>query len=207
MKTKIDKVELGILIGLVFAIILVIVGNFAISDSPFDEEPPDETFESANGGVYATIPYRDDLIAADKFFMEVKAHPKAKFPLIKGGYAETNVHVFIKLRGVSVPTALQTADSRARPHIYVERERKRFDASMDYIWSLVKLNKILKLHDPVVVVEDECVECDIEFMLGGQWVNLAASMMHDEHARPIQEDSEWDWGSRNVTLVNSLIPK
>ena len=164
--------------------------------------------EGSDGWCYATIEYRDDLIAANKYFLEVKAHPDAKFPQITGGYAETNVHVIVQLRGVSVPRAMQEADTRARPHAYVERERKRFDSSMDYIWSLVKLNKTLKLYNPEVVVDDECVECDIKFFIGGQWASLAGAMLHDEHARPLQDDGTiWDWGSRNVTLMNENVPQ
>ena len=138
----------------------------------------------------------------------MKAHPKAKFPKITGGYAETNVHSLIRLRGVSIPRSMQEAETRARPHIYVNRERSRFDGAMDYIWSLVKLNKTLKVHNPKVVVDDECVECDIEFMIGGQWASLAGTMLYDEHARPLQTDgSVWDWGSHNVTLMNENVPK
>ena len=170
-----------------------------------DGEPEPEIFN--DGWVYATIEYRDDLLEANKYFMEVKAHPQAKFPKITGGYAETNVHVNIRLRGVSVPRAMQTPGSRARPHEYVKRERARFDEAMDYVWSLAKLNKNFRLHNPKVYKKDEVVECDIEFDLGKQWISLAHVMIYDEHARPPREDDEvWDWGSKNVGVVHPSIP-
>lgn len=195
-------------IMLIASSIIFLSGHPQAGD-PGDDIPPIPLEpDQSDGWCYATIQYRDDLITANKYFLEVKAHPKAKFPKITGGYAETNVHAIIQLRGVSVPRAMQTADTRARPHAYVERERSRFDTSMDYVWSLVKLNKTLKVYNPKVIAEDECVECDIEFFIGGQWANLAGTMLHDEHARPLQTDgSIWDWGSRHVTLINPNVPK
>ena len=193
-----------------FAFMLVVITccvlAFAGSDGE-EDMPPIPSTEGAGEGVYATIEYRDDLIAADTLFMEVKAHPKAKFPKITGGYAETNVHCLIRIRGISVPRALQLPEERARPHVFVNNERKRFDGAMDYIWSLAKLNKIFMLHNPVVVKTDKVVECDVSIYIGGAWGSLGGSMINDEHARPLLNNVEWDWGTRNVTQLNPDIPK
>lgn len=184
-------------------ITILLVAKFGYSGDP-GEDVPNIPFHVNGNGLYATVQYPYDVKTPGEFFAEVKAHPKAKFPKIEGGYAETNVHCFIRLRGISVPRAMHSSDDRARPHAYVERERARFNMGVDYVWSLVKLNKTLKLYNPIVVEDDKVVECDVHFLLGNEWINLAASMLHDEHARP---EGDWDWGSRNVTLVNDAIPK
>lgn len=199
-----------VILIILIATSIIFLSGHPQAGGPGDDGPPPNPIhpDQSVDWCYATIEYRDDLIAANKFFLEVKAHPKAQFPKIAGGYAETNVHTIIQLRGVSVPRALQEADTRARPHTYVERERVRFDTAMDYIWSLVQLNKTLRVYNPTVIVEDECVECDIDFFIGGQWASLAGTMLHDEHARPLQKDGGiWDWGSRNVTILNPNVPK
>ena len=155
---------------------------------------------------YASIEYRDDLLAANLYFLEVKAFPGNPFPRIQGGWTETNVHLPIQLRSVAVPRVLQAAEVRNRPHEYVERERQRFDASMDRIWSLVKGNKTLRLGNPRVV--GDAVECDVFILIGGTWQDLALLMMTEEHFRPVQTDgSEWDFGSPTVSLLNPNIPK
>ena len=76
---------------------------------------------------------------------------------------------------------------------------------MDYVWSLMKLNKVFKLHNPVVI--DNRVECDISIFIGGAWGSLGGSLINDEHARPSLENVEWDWGTRHVTQRHPEIPK
>lgn len=199
-KTILDNIitVIGVLVALGFVCILAFAGSEG-DDAPIPI--------STKGAIYATIEYRDDLIAADTLFMEVKAHPKARFPKIAGGYAETNLHCLIRIRGISVPRALQLPEERARPHVFVNNERKRFDGAMDYIWSLAKLNKIFMLHNPVVIKDDKVVECDVSIYVGGAWGSLGGSMINDEHARPLLNDVEWDWGTRNVTQLNPDISK
>ena len=196
-----------LVIGTVLFLLLGMGIAYLFSSSDGSDDAPIEseafTLEDFN---YATIEYRDDLLSANTYFLEVKAYPGKPFPRITGEWVGTNVHVPIQLRGVAVPRALQTVDTRNRPHPYIQRERQRFDASMDYIWSLLKLNKTLKVGNPEVV--GDAVECDILVLLGGNWQNLAMLLLGDEHFRPIQADgSEWDFGSLNVSLLNPNILK
>lgn len=206
---KFDRVSWAIVAITFIAIVISLFMTIKVHPGDPGEDVPPNTPDmpsySNGGGIYATMEYLFDVKTPGEYFVEVKAHPKAKFPKIQGGYSETNVHCFIRLRGVSVPRAMHSSNDRARPHAYVERERARFNMGVDYVWSLVKLNKTLKLYNPKVVEDDKVVECDIEFLLGNEWVNLAAVMLHDEHARP--GDNDWDWGSRNVTLVSQAVPK
>ena len=194
----------GLILFLLFGIGIAYL--FSSSDGSDDTPIAEMSKTPIDDFLYARIVYRDDLISADTYFLEVKAYPGSGFPLVTGGWAETNVHVPIRLRGVAVPRVLQKAEQRNRPHKHVARERQRFDAAMDYVWSIVKLNKTLRVGNPEVF--EDAVECDVLVLIGGTWQSLAMLMLADEHFRPLQEDgSDWDFGSLNVSLVNPNIPK
>ena len=164
--------------------------------------------EKETGWVYGRIEYRHDLLAPNLYFMELLAHPKAKVPLIEGGYASTDVHVVVRLRGVSVPRALQAASERHRPHIWRDRERRNWDKAMQYLWNLTDPTHTFRVHNMEAVEADRVIEADIEFFLGGAWHNLAITMLNDEHARPVQTDgSTWDPGRKEWSLENPLNPR
>ena len=176
---------------------------------PGDAEPPPVPEETdSSGWVYGRIEYEHDLIAPNLYFMELLAHPDGQVPLIEGGYASTDVHAIVRLRGVDAPRALHSVDERHRPHIWRDRERERWNDSMAYVWNLFSSTKTFRVHNMVVIEDDKVIEADIEFWLGGAFHNLAVSMLNDEHARPIQTDgSAWDPGSKNYGLENPNIPR
>ena len=183
----------------------------ADTSGPGDEELPPEVppdTEVSSGWVYGRIEYQHDLIAPDTYFMELLAHPDAKVPMIEGGYASTDVHVRVRLRGVDVPRAMHDPEARARPHIWRDRERARWDAAMAYVWNLTDPTHTFRVHNMAVIVEDKVIEADIEFWLGGAWHNLAIALLNDDHARPIQTDgSTWDPGSPTWGLENPNLPR
>ena len=166
-----------------------------------------ETTAPANGWVYGTIQYPHDVLSPRDYFMLLRAHPNAKVPHITGGYATTDVYVKVRLRGVSTPRSLQSADTRHRPHIYLDRERKRWDNAMQYVWNIMQPNKTFRVGNFKVLEKDTLLEADIECLLGGTWINLANTMINDEIARTPQEDFQWDWGSRGIGPTNPNIPQ
>lgn len=155
--------------------------------------------------VYGKIEYLHDVLSPCEYLMILRGHPKAKIPKITGGYATTDVYVKVKLRGISVPHALQDAQDRNRPHIWLERQRERWDEAMRYIWNIMQPQRTFRVGNFKVIKDDELLEADIEFLLGGQWHSLNIAMMQDEHGRPT--GAEWDWGSRIVSFTNPNIPK
>ena len=191
--------ELLFRIGGSIAIILFL--SFIIYASGPGDDPdnmPLPTNET-RGEFFARIEHLHDLLKPNEFFAEIKVHPgTGKFPLITGGYTETNVHCVIRVRGTSVPDACQTEDMRARPHYDVERERQRWDAAMRYVWNVIEPNRTLRVGNPEVF--GNVVEVDVYFFLGGAWHDLAVAMEADSHAYPIVEGYIYDWGKRLVDV-------
>ena len=192
----------------------IIFVSLCLASGPGDEEPIEtpetetETETDESGWVYGRIEYQHDLLAPNLFFMELLAHPDAKVPTIEGGYASTDVHVMVRLRGVDVPRAMHVPSERHRPHIWRDQERARWDAAMSYVWHLTDPTHTFRVHNMEVIDEDRVLEADIEFWLGGNWHNLAISMLNDELARPIQSDgSTWDPGSPTYSLENPNNPR
>ena len=189
-------------------ILLILICGLCLASGPGDEEPPRPKETDDSGWVYGRIEYEHDLLAPNLYFMELLAHPEGKVPMIEGGYASTDVHVIVRLRGVDVPRALHFIDERHRPHIWRERERERWDAAMRYLWNVCEPTKTFRVHNMAVIEADRVIEADIEFFLGGAWHNLAISMLSDEHARPVQKDgSTWDPGSKAYSLENPNLPR
>ena len=172
-----------------------------------DDDPDEPTAELNNEWVYGTIEYQHDLLTPRDYFMRLRAHPEAKVPNINGGYATTDVYVNVRLRGVSTPRELQTATDRHRPHIYLQRERQRWDLAMQYVWNLMQQNKTFRVGNFEVITADALLEADIEYLLGGMWVNLATTLVNDEIARTPQAEFEWDWGSRGIGPTNPNVPR
>ena len=162
--------------------------------------PPPEAFQEALPAVkvHAEIEHRIDLIDGKTLFVKVRTHPGDGFPGITGGYVATYVNAYIRIRGISVPTACQTPKSReGKPIEEVILERQRCEASINYTWGLLSINKKLILTNPELQA-DGVVECDVQYQQGGAWHDLATALTADEHARIELIDGEWAWGSRNV---------
>ena len=157
-----------------------------------------EAFLSDDASFYAEIEYQHDIDTVRDYRLNVRVHPGGKWPGVTGGGIETIVRCQVRLRGVSVPLSCDTAAQRAgRPLKEIERERARWDASIGYAWSLLKLHKQLRLSNPIQIAPD-VVECDVAFPLGGAWHDLASALTSDEHARIELIDANWNWGSRSV---------
>ena len=172
------------------------------------EEAPSE--EEVGGWVYGKIEYRHDLRSPQEYFMLLRAYPGQPVPLITGGYATTDVHAVVRLRGISTPRALQHSTDRYRPHDWLSQERARWDGAMAYLWNIIAPTRMFRVHGLAVVDEtgDKVLEADLEIWLGGQWLNLGYLLMSDGHARPEQPDgTEWDWGASTVPLLNPNVPK
>ena len=115
---------------------------------PYSAEAKKQTQHNpipVNGWVYGTIEYPHDVLSPRDYFIILRAHPKAKVPKITGGYATTDVYVKVRLRGVSTPRSLQSAYTRNRPHIYLQRERQRWNNAMQYVWNIMQPNKTFRV--------------------------------------------------------------
>ena len=174
-------------------------------DTEFDEGLNRQPKPPKDGWVYAHLEYEHDILAPNLYYMKLLAHPKSKVPDMIGAYAFTDVGVRIKLRGVDVPLALQNAEALHRPHKWRRKERERWNAAMAYVWNISDTTHTFRLHS-LKKLDERTIEADVEFLLGGQWHNLAIAMLHDEMARPLGEDA-WDAGSREYGLINPNIPK
>ena len=172
-------------------------------------EDPDPIVSEAykKGWVYGKIEYLHDVLSPRDYFMLLRAHPQAKIPKITGGYATTDVYVKVRLRDVSTPRELHIAENRHRPHIYIDRERQRWNEGMQYVWNLMQPNRTFRVGNFSVLVPDQVLEADIEVLLGGTWLNLANVMRNDGIARMPVPEFEWDWGSRSVDPINPNIPE
>ena len=171
------------------------------------EAPELEDIELATEPVeiFGRVEHLHDLIDLRTMFVEARAYPGAGFPLVEGGYTETNVHVRIRIRDITTPTACQTVESREnRPHAYIERERERWNAGMRYLWGLIGINKVIKIVNPEVV--DGAVECDVKFYLGGAWHELDTAMIQDDYAREIHPEFRIEWGSELLDVIPVVEP-
>ena len=182
-------------VAVVFCLYLLVSYASGPGDEDMEELPTSDT--ETKGAFFARVEYLHHLLKPHEYFAEIKVHPgTGKFPLITGGYTETNVHCVIRVRGISVPDACQTEDKRDRPHEDVEREQQRWDAAMRYVWNVIEPNRTLRVGNPEIV--GDVVEVDVYFSLGGAWHDLAVSMEADSHAYPITEGYVFDWGKRLV---------
>lgn len=188
------------LLSMAIALISLYLEANASSDGEFPEDLPPEVFMEAIPAIKtdAEIAHRIDVIDAKTLFVSARAYPGSGFPNITGGYTETTVACKIQIRGISVPTACQTPESRNRPLAEVRRERSRCENAINYLWGLLSINKKLKLLNPVAV-DNMTVECDVQYAQGGEWHDLANALIADEHARPA---GDWAWGSRNVKRIH-----
>ena len=79
--------------------LFIICVSLSLAGGPGEEMPPVLEETDDNGWVYGRIEYEHDLIAPNLFFIELLAHPDGQVPMIEGGYASTDVHVIVRLRG------------------------------------------------------------------------------------------------------------
>ncbi|MDE0681590.1 MAG: hypothetical protein OXI63_01625 [Candidatus Poribacteria bacterium] len=198
----------------------VSVERFSLASSPGDPPPKEESVNGLgdptnglgdlgkhpskntptqdDGSFYAEIEYQHDIDTARDYRLNVRVHPGGVWPGVTGGGIETIVWCQVQLRGVSVPLSCDTSAQRAgRPLKEIERERERWDASIEYTWSLLKLQKQVRLANPIQIAPG-VVECDVAFPLGGAWHDLASALTSDEHARIELIDGHWNWGSLHV---------
>lgn len=183
--------------------------NLHVADTSGPGDPPSEIPDTpetpdtiaSTGEFEAEIEFLHDLLTGKDMFVKVQVHPAdSEWPGITGDYVETTISCIVRIRGISVPTGCQTTDSRrGRPMDEVRLERQRWNALLDYEWSILRLHKKIKLKNPVLL-QDGVVECDVFFYLGETWHDLGVALRNDEHARPAIEGREWNWGSLNVDL-------
>lgn len=199
----------SLILCLVYLLILMPRGWSSGDD---DGEPLNSQPTKTTDWVYMKVEYFHDLLTPKRFFAIIDGTTN-QIPLVKGGYATTDVWLEVVVRGVDVPRALQERSNRNRPHDYIIRERQRWNAMLHYVWNLVEPTHTFRAYNFEVIEyhangKAKVVEADIEVFLGGQWNHLAMFMLGDEHARPTQSDgSEWDFGSLNVGILNPNVPK
>ena len=198
-------------IGFLLVTIALMWGYASVIWVSAGEDPDGQTPlspDTKGDWVYGRIEYEHDLLAPNLYFMELLAHPGGKVPRIEGGYASTDVHVIVRLRGVDVPSAMHTPDERNRPHIWRDRERRNWADAMEYVWNVTDPTHTFRVSNLKVIDEDRVLEADMEFYLGGAWQNLALALLNDELARPIQSNgATWDPGSKEYSLENPNVPR
>ena len=202
---------------LITALMGITLSFFAFGNGDPDDTPIQEMPDIKEGWVYAFVEYEHDWADPKTAFLKIMAHPKSKVPRITGGYSQTDVFAFVRIRGIDAPRAMHHDSVRHRPHRFIERERARWNRAMRYTWNITQPTRTLRLHNLKVVKcddylkkltgEQQILEADWEFWLGGAWHNLAVSMIQDENARPLQEDVNWDSGTRNYNFENPNVPK
>ena len=181
----------------------------------FSDAPPEEVengwhppTERKKGWVYGQIEYQHDILAPNEYFLKLHDHPSDNLgvPEVYGGYATTDVYAKVKLRGIAVPRALQEVESRARPPLYLDRERRRWDEAMQYVWNVMQPTKTFRVGNMEILEEDKLLEADIEVQLGGQWLPLAVLMVND-HFAAAEQNVTWDFGAKELAPQNPNVPR
>ena len=113
-------------------------------DPYVDQERSKQELPKSAGSVFGFIQYPHDLDKANLFYMLLQASPESKVPGVSGNYSTTDVNVFVKLRGVDVGRSLHHSRHRKRPHVYQNRERKRWAEMMHDLWSLISITRTLE---------------------------------------------------------------
>ena len=186
-----------------FAFIATWVTAGEPGDEPLPKEEPveAEAEKELEGEFLCHTEMIWDLHQVDAFFGIVETHPsRGEWPVITthSHSAETLGYTLIQIRGLSVPS--QFAD-RTRSLKEVERERKRFDDAMYYVWHLIDQSETLVLRNPEAH-EGGYVICDVFIRIGGHELDLSKMMIADGHARP---SGNWNWGARDVYEIKEQI--
>ena len=196
----------------VFSILIIASVIFSNGDGEPDppEKPTIPVLDDKNGGwVYGQIEFPHDVRTPIEYFLLLHDYPSVALgvPDVYGGYDTTDVYAKVRLRGVSIPRGLQDKEDRARPPLYLERERERWAKAMQYVWNVMQPTKTLRLGNFEVLEENKLLEADIEVQIGGAWLNLAALMVNDHIARAEVKGVDWDFGGYGVAPLNPNVPK
>ena len=210
---KLNIVCAILIVPLFFVHCYVIFGNGDGGDG--DDAEPDFMSAPEELWIYGYIQYLHDLLGPNLYFMQLLIHPDHPDAKTIDGYVSLDGHAIVRLRGVGVPRALHTTSERFRPHGWRDQERLNWDKAMAYVWNLTEITHTFRLHNLKVVKVDlpmfnvtHVIEADIAYFAGGNWHNLAYSMLSDEHARPLQEDGTlWDPGSKEYSLEHPNLPR
>lgn len=179
--------------GLLLAIaILIFIGCILIIEH-FVVANGDSDIGVSKGEWHCEVKYRDDLHRVNAFFAMVELYPPENFPATSTPTAaELLGYMLIEVRGVSVPSQFP---NRTRAFVFAERERKRFDKAMSYVWALFSECESLIIRNPKIIESQGYVIADVFVVIGGHTLNLSEMLINDGHARPA---GDWDWGSRIV---------
>lgn len=161
---------------------------------PTVSKQPSAVSNVIEGLIDGHLEYSFDILAIDEYFLIVRAHPGDGIPGVKGGFVTTDVEVVVQLRGVSVPSACRTPESRSRPHEQVERERKRWADGMSFVTSLLMMNQSVRLKNVAVI--DEKIVADISYHLGNEWYDLADTLISDGFAK--EDTYIYNWGAEQL---------
>ena len=162
---------------------------------PQRDDPSDRT--SGSGRFYAQFYYRDDLLEADAFAATVKTYPASgtwpgSHTENDNRIAETRVSTTIRVRGISVPSFHV---DRSVPSVRVDRELKRFDDAMDYLWKHLSEAEYIILESPDPDINSTAIICDVFIPIAGQETDVAQMMIYAGHAKPA---GKWNWGGVHV---------
>ena len=169
------------------------------SDNPYLRSKP-KTPSSDDGVFYGEIEYRDEIHSPSLFEAWVRVHPSDGWPEVElhNNISEASIHTWIQMRGISIPT-MDTY--RNRPHVEVERERRRFDEAITFLWNLIHASEYVVLENPKLVSRNNgnspIVACNVYIEIGGAKVDLAKALVENGHAMYNDQDSI-DWGHRNI---------
>ena len=194
---------------------------FAFANGDGGSDPPEMQMQTVklppDGWVYAFVEYEHDWADPKTAFLKIMAHPKSKVPRVTGGYAQTDVFAFVRIRGIDTPRAMHHDSVRHRPHRFIERERANWNRAMRYVWTITQPTRTFRLHNLKVIDcddylgkltgEKKILEADWEFLLGGAWHNISIALINDEHARPLEDSIYWDAGTRKYSFENPVVPK
>ena len=200
IKKLLYSISLLMILTVVSSFWFILKGNGSSDDMPQGIDPfaeavaPAPIIQAIEGVVDAHLAYPFDILAIDEYFIKVRAFPGAGVPGITGGFVTTNVELVVKLRGVSVPSACRTPESRSRPHEQVARERMRWAAGMEYVSSLLMMNKSLRLENLAVV--DGKLVADVYYSRGNAWHDLSETLIQDGFAK--SDTSTWNWGAEQL---------
>ena len=169
------------------------------SDNPYlRSDTP--TQPDASGVFYGKIEYRDEIHNPSLFEAWVRVHPSDGWPEVElhNNISEASIHTWIQMRGISIP---KMNAYRNRPHVEVERERRRYDTAVTFLWNLVHASEYIVLENPKLVTiespNDLIVVCDVYIEIGGAKVDLAKSLVENGHAM-YNDSKPIDWGHRDI---------
>ena len=155
---------------------------------------------SSDGVFYGKIEYRDEIHSPSLFEAWVRVHPSDGWPEVElhNNISEASIHTWIQMRGISIPT-MDTY--RNRPHVEVERERRRFDTAITFLWNLIHASEYIVLENPKLVTDSSTkksvVVCDVYIEIGGVKVDLTKALVKNGHAM-YNDDKSIDWGHRDI---------